>query len=844
VAVDYLQDNDSPTADRWNLLFAEVNRKMLAALGGKSPAMFTGFLQADEDAILRGHIFYFGNGARPYTSFGAIYDHSIFQNLAATAPEVSRDDVLRIITVSGLDGVLHNSLEAHTRSGYYLAGQNEHFPEKIYKYAVAELVYEGSGFERVFFPRYYNKYNFFRIHNVNPYAMEFVFDGGETYTISPYASRCVRRDSVTSGYNCEWEYLWPMEAGDPRFFLPMATQNGTSVGGSYPINSMTASNVSNPSLIYYWFRQFAVFEFGGSKWWADPHVYHDVSPYYCPTYYPDPNDTTKPFGDFFCHKGEIVAGDQTRTFNGFQTITSDIPELGIASINDETLTFNAQTHLTCVSTNLLCQWDASNPTMDAGDARTLDRPRCSSNLVVYESVTGIADRQFGEGEREFSRQEMHIAHSQFALTEKPFALHRDTLATALSLNAWGSEDYAGSDQDTNVQTNTGRVLRLTPFGPRINFTQTVSLNGVAGGLFVDDIYAEVSGGSLIRKGYVQFAGFGWPIEQDAGNIGRPQDSVSLNPAHLSPRWPRAYSAYRIEDGSLLHPNIINPVSAPDGADFDVSSVADNYQETDYAFMAPVTLAAPSDLLDTRWRLWENPDGLVTGAMIRVPLLREHYNAMAQVINAVRRVRTITHTAIRFVIPPLASGEEPTVAGIPGATLFGGPFTGFPSVLPKEQYCAFQDGDGTHRAFTFLGVPIQAIGSTYRWVKISDVKNAVEALGWPFEYRATFDLLALDKEKGWVGSTDGTHKAFRSAAHVVDTSGGGDRVYANVCLLQNYHSSDLTNQSAALLNAITWEGGTGSGASSTPIGTGDSVFTFRSGQFLEIIPLWKVYIGVD
>jgi hypothetical protein len=163
MAVSYVSRGNSPSASRWNSgVFAELERKIGLALDGKSPLIpdsGSGSLLQIFPSLV-GNRFLFTNGARVYSAHlgGSNYSHQQYVDSAAAAVHVSFDEDLLIETVSGLSPSLDASLQAHTRNGYFLKENNVFaFPEKRYKYAVAELVYEGPGFETVTFPRTYDK---------------------------------------------------------------------------------------------------------------------------------------------------------------------------------------------------------------------------------------------------------------------------------------------------------------------------------------------------------------------------------------------------------------------------------------------------------------------------------------------------------------------------------------------------------------------------------------------------------------------------------------------------------------------------------------------------------------
>jgi hypothetical protein len=797
MAVTYLSGGESPSASAWNSgVFSELERKIGLALDGKSPLIpdsGSGSLLQIFPALV-GNRFLFTNGTRVYSAHlgGSNYSHQQYVDSAAAAVHVSFDDDLLIETVSGLSPSLDASLQAHTRNSYFLKENNVFaFPEKRYKYAVAELIYEGIGYETVTFPRTYDKYNFFRIHNLNPYPMSFRFEvagGYETFNVPAMGCRAVRRTSVDSGYLGDWNYLWKARSGDPRFFKCLLPENGGIIA------TALANNVVHPACVYEWAFVFSTLNgLGGAKWHFDPHVYNDVSDIYCPDYFPDPDDTTQPIGNFFHHKGIVEIGSTRYTFNGYQSITTDLPTLGITTLANDVLTVRPSGAATCYTSNLFNQYNQTRPTLAANVSVNLDNTNSSTdNLVMLKSEAV----QLGFGDIVISRDTM------LGVSNAPsnFSFHKDTLAEVLTLEHFGNAAYVATQQNTNATTITDRSLKITPFGPRILFTEAIDFGGSWWGSDevtgvnspLDDIYATFSGATLTRKGFVQFEGYGFPVRelQDIA-IG----SYYKNPAFLSPRKPRAYS--RANQG---HPNILNLQENTNGADFDLRGIAYDYEVTPFAMMAWLKVAAREDDLDFTVREWENPDSL-WGGMPRVPLLREHYNAMAMLLNQVRRISPLfgarhasglDYMNVKAYLPTLD-----TVATIP-APNFTGVLNGY---CPLEMYCSFtKDGEeqkfferigvtirteadlpqdyhdaranivnareqvvevtdtvtaAAHPNYTYrhevTGVYTRATGeqaasisevTDFRWVKIADVKSAVEALGWNFLFADTYSTHSI------------------------------------------------------------------------------------------------------
>ena len=93
----------------------------------------------------------------------------------------------------------------------------------------------------------WNKYNCFKIHNLTQNEITFHFGASASphfsLTIPAFSQQCVRRDSVTSGYDATYGYFFKTFAGDPRFL------HFKSHAGFVP-NSMRANNITNASFLY------------------------------------------------------------------------------------------------------------------------------------------------------------------------------------------------------------------------------------------------------------------------------------------------------------------------------------------------------------------------------------------------------------------------------------------------------------------------------------------------------------------------------------------------------------------------------------------------------------------
>lgn len=729
--VPFLGANKSPTAVLMNRLFAQVERAMDAACDGKS--LFCSIGAGAYAAAVPGHpgivgkIFCFTNGTRVWSAgLPANYNHATYTAAAAAAVEVSRDTTKRIMTCSGLSSgpipsVLEDSLEAHTRTDgdveFYLLADLYTIPEKHYRFAVAELVYEGSGYESVTFPEEYDKYQFFRIHNLNAYAMSFQFVGGPTYTIPRWGQIAVRRTrengpTPAGDYVSGWKYCWKFEAGDPRFFCHLAEDAGLYA-------TMSANNVTNPAILYRWIDEFEIRARQGvpGAWYTDKHSVYDMQALYVPTHYPSPSDTAQIFGNFFHHRGDFQVSGTTYTFSGYESLPAVLS--AAVSGSGDNLQVNPGAAITAISTNLfgalsVASFPHSLESNNSGRTNLLVISEEEEGYTILDATAGTL-ATIG---REVLNVKANIAGAEsggtllfsHAGSSGLANIHfwEDTLAEVLTLNDFGYAGATGTEQNTNATTIAERELVLTPFGPRIHFLEEIEISGSlhwgtgsplgSGYKLLEDPMHEVSGGTIRRKGFVQFAGYGFPVPV-FHDVTLPL-SYESNPSFLTPREfsrkmpaPWIYSTYGSE-----HPNFADALAGTDGADFELTATRENHTivqagsspdgPQDVALMWHPSLVSSGGVFKA-WAITGVPE------MPRVPLLREHYNALAAAINSVKRARPVDFS-IYFI--DLGGGTlvnfTPNNSGIFGS-----------EVCPREMYCSFASGSNGEAAATALGLTI-------------------------------------------------------------------------------------------------------------------------------------------
>jgi hypothetical protein len=307
--VRLLGDHEPIDHSLWNDLFAEFDRKLTVAMDDKT------WLLCHDPAVLTfmGMVFKLGAGG-PQSAWmpGPQYDHARFRSVADQAAIELYDsantivmmtdavpaDIKASIGLSSSEFYLDHSLEAHRRlfaeedgdlALYWLLeppgpGFNlRMIPQKIYRFALAELVLEGPGLEWFVFDQAWNKFNCFRLHNCNPYHLVVDFGGQYQLTVPRYACRTLRRipiDWPPTRYTYEpgYNYFLKFRSGDPRLYS-MPHDPGT------PFGTQGANNITSPALVIH--RVLDAFSssyglggtasIGGPKWLRDPYQLCDVS---------------------------------------------------------------------------------------------------------------------------------------------------------------------------------------------------------------------------------------------------------------------------------------------------------------------------------------------------------------------------------------------------------------------------------------------------------------------------------------------------------------------------------------------------------------------------------------
>jgi hypothetical protein len=443
-SVNYLNGGESPTAARMNALWDVFDRKLATILSDKSPIValnqrvgVNGF-----PGDLLGKCFFFTDGALP-SKFALRcpdakvksgtngvdpvtglpvpgisnvvihrYDHALFTNAQQSLnfATATLDEGRSIVEVDALDAshygaglakatnvsIFDHSLQTHKYRRpadgkvFWIQERGVAHPEKFYRFAVAEIVLEGV--TELNIPDTWDKYVFFRIHNLNDGVATVTFGGGATKKqITCAALECVpvrRTRTVVDGVSTfsnyrvggifefggnQRRYFFPFERGDLRHYwmyhaswVAGATNNNQfSRDQDTPANAMVANNLTNPALIYDWIKLFKydraadVDNEGKYAWFhPDPHEAHELigsdgryGNYYKENF-ADPSNVNARLGDLLWHRGKCLLVKYHKTekmaefptlprveykeieFKGFATVAADWATDGIDVTTD------------------------------------------------------------------------------------------------------------------------------------------------------------------------------------------------------------------------------------------------------------------------------------------------------------------------------------------------------------------------------------------------------------------------------------------------------------------------------------------------------------------------------
>lgn len=475
-------------------------------------------------------------------------------------------------------------------------------------------------------------------------------------------------------------------------------------------------------------------------------------------------------GDLLHHRGKLVLVridengqliESEFQFKGYADLKANAASYGLTATEnpDGTLSIQAadsgQVDLVALGTNLLNAVAGRKPIVDIAAPYQLENYTPAFDGVRGEVVQPVIlrteQREYGWVGGSLVLEERFLqfvspTSEEFLGVERAgLWLHKSTVDDVLTLDPFGSA--AHPYQNSELSEIVDRDLVLSGFGLVLTFTQRIPLNLSAAGTLYDSAYLnaidfdkfpncaiELDGTEVVIRRSITFGGYGWPTID--------------HPAFLSPRYPRKYWKLPLWGKNDLqqplwnHPKIVDEISAADGGDMDGQHIGIDYEseiaqimQVDFSFPAEPESASPHhvriirdpDVLrewsqhreDLEWyqahreRLLDNEVPLSDDEMriLRLPLLREHYNNLATFINACDQGRPFT----LFNLPiPL---DDFTLRLVPdNAGLFGG------SVRPINHFATVQPGSDFERMIRSLGIPIKTVDDLP--ASYAEVKNTV------------------------------------------------------------------------------------------------------------------------
>ena len=370
MAVTLLTGDESPTATKMNELWAEADSLFDKAMDGKSTfLLFREKVDSDwSPHLYRGKEFWFYTASDHQSDDPSVL-YPIYDTMPATHNQSTYDTAVSGASYASYDATndwalttadisIDQTLKAHTTTysgdDYYVWDKGQPAPCKKWRYAVAEIVIGNStavaGTPTTYkfeFPNDYDQYNCFKIHNLTANEITFYFgtssSSNYSLTIPAYSQKCVRRNSVSSGYDSTYKYLFKCYSNDPRY-LSFDSHDGSVA------QTMRANNITNASFLYNLMEHI-----GGDGFLRenvsttnngrhhrityDPHVWNDIGSDYSTAGYTPTISTSTELAELAYTKGDISyyrAVDSastpevgTITFDGFSGLTSVLSAIGL-----------------------------------------------------------------------------------------------------------------------------------------------------------------------------------------------------------------------------------------------------------------------------------------------------------------------------------------------------------------------------------------------------------------------------------------------------------------------------------------------------------------------------------
>ena len=787
MAVNYLTGNESPTAAKMDELWAEADSIIDKAMDGKSTfLLFHGAVDvAWVDYLFTGKEFWFYTSSQHQSDDLSVL-YPIYSTLPATHDQATIDSAVSGASytydaagwaLTSADIAIDQTLKAHTvtdsGSTYYVWDKGQPAPEKRWKYAVAEILIGNTTGSKFEFPDSYNKYNCFKIHNLTGSQITFYFgtesSNNHSLTIPAYSQKCVRRDSVTSGYDDSYKYFFKCEKNDPRY-LAFDSHAGSVA------QTMRANNITNASYLY------NILEFVGQHDLVQESVKQTHRICFAPTqcvdigseystagYIPTVNDSAK-VAELAYHKGDLSyyrATDATST-----------PEVG-------TIAFDGYTNLvTLLSTaGLGSSASAKKFKITKSASRLIYYVwEKTTNLLTYQDAPRALDLGSGAADVDLETQFYMppvFTHPQY-LHNYQYRGNSTTSYTGYSKTVGTIKTDLTSHLDSTI-TLSSKVVKLTTEGPVLYWHEAWPVNNWFQG-FMKSHYMEInlSGGVATIEldqdwplatnktwgsSQTTESRAGWPsmwkdTTFNATTSGRRHSSDSHG-FHRLFEGPRKTRLYETTSGNYPHKEIKNDPAGAGGADFTqrdtgpLTATEIAFQTSNINLVVEAHSAGDTDVpnyprtfIDDGSKALEDTNSttataseMVSAALgnaneyCRLNLLKEHYNDLVNILKKATKIRPLCIDEVYF------GNERPWPRGF---YLFNN------YLAPRECYAGFFAGSDEDDLYNNLGATVldetdapldavyaDAIGTdvatieAWRWVKIDDIKARALALGFKF-----------------------------------------------------------------------------------------------------------------
>jgi hypothetical protein len=800
LALTYLNGNESPTAAKMNELWAEADTVIDKALDGKSTYVMPLIVYDDPEIELHvgKEFFFYTSGNHDDDDFSVLYsvlnrDRPLEPDIPANYNQATFDTAASGAVVTYVDATrgyaltsnvmgLDGSLKAHTTTidgdVLYFWEPGQPAPEKHWKLAVAEIIIGdtvGGSFD---FLDEWSKYNAFKIHNLTQNQITVRFGTHYTIVIPAWSQQCVRRDTVSSGYDSTYKYFFKTQSGDPRY-LHFKYQTG------FIAASMRANNITNASYLY------SILEIVGQRDEStrygyksnnritfDAHTYTDVGGEYATGgYVPTISDSTL-VGDLIFHRGDlsyfraVTTGSTPEfgsvTFNGFGGLTGALSDAGLSgsdAVDNYSISLAGGYEVFYLwqrSTNLLV-WNETPRVLNLG----------SSGGSAASLATDIPSPLKSIGGDGFPMPTNGVGETAISSTENAATI---TVGEYIEEYQTAMTDIATTSGESIVLTTEGAILLSTEHWPIASVLTPTNPTTLFGGLSVSNHFdLELDDGARLKYNTDRSLSY----RTNGTRSGWPSHHLKFHRMFEGPRQARVFELFSdvsTNDGMTewSHRDIENDPVGASGADFTLNpigaltlstvayqtcDIATAYTSVQLASFAnrnyPWTIINDVSVeLEKRRQISTSIADFVVAMSgdekmySRLNLLKEHYNDLVTEIKRCTKFRPLCIDEVVF------GAERVTPINM---NLFSH------SIGPRDCYASFDEGSATETLYQNLGVtirtksdfpndldpysdfPDQLDMESIRWVSIADVQSRAKTLGFKFRYEQQFALLSYKVE---------------------------------------------------------------------------------------------------